>query len=74
MTLLPLLPPYVYRNNGFVYRIITCPWCGAKRLRAVSNEVLGLDDPRLGNAHQHTCCHYHIWKEMEQKIRGILTC
>ena len=56
MTALPLLKPYVFNKRGHLYKVIRCPRCGKPRLRAVAEEILARDDPRLGNAHIHKCC------------------
>ena len=64
--LLPLLKPYNFNLRGYLYRRVTCPLCGKPYYRAVSESVLGLDDPRLGNAHLHAC--NLVWiRETEEK-------
>ena len=55
MTALPLLKPYSFDKRGHLYKTVRCPFCGKPVQRAVSDDILGLDDPRLGNAHLHIC-------------------
>ena len=66
MTALPLLKPYSFDKRGHLYRKVICPLCGESYLRAVSESILGLDDPRLGNAHLHIC-NYQWLHEVKEK-------
>ena len=56
MTALPLLKPYSFNKRGYLYKTVRCRHCGKPVKRAVSDDLLGRDDPRLGNAYLHICC------------------